>query len=427
MRGSLRQRAGAWELKVYVGRDPLTGRKRYASRTVRSGSRRAAEKALAAFVTEVGEKPVFPERNRTFGELLERWYEAASPDWSPNTAYQVRHVIDRRLHGLHGRQVRQLSVEDLDRFYAATRKRGGKAGRALSTATVNRIHGVVRLALQQGVRWGWLADNPALLARPGREHRTPISVPAANDVIRLLEAAGESDQELLTFLFLDAETGARRGELAALRLSDFGDDSVMISRALAIGPISEDALRLHDGHIWVGTKLRGRCPTAVIEKDNPKNNNSVRTLSLSPATMELVHLQEARLRDAAATIGVDYPDDGFLFPGSIDGTRPLRADTWTHRFARLREATGLDGIRLHDLRHFVATTLLTSGVDLSTVAGRLGHGSGGKTTLAIYSHFLRAPDQVASQLMANVLVGARPTNGDPGKVIPMRKRAKTKT
>ncbi len=60
-------------------------------------------------------------------------------------------------------------------------------------------------------------------------------------------------------------------------------------------------------------------------------------------------------------------------------------------------------MRLHDVRHFVATTLLTSGVDLATVAGRLGHGGGGKTTLAIYSHFLREPDRVASDVMASVL------------------------
>ncbi len=69
---------------------------------------------------------------------------------------------------------------------------------------------------------------------------------------------------------------------------------------------------------------------------------------------------------------------------------------------RLRHSLGLS-VRLHDVRHFVATILLTSGVGLATVAGCLGHARGGKTTLAIYSHFLREPDRVASDVMASVL------------------------
>ncbi len=42
----------------------------------------------------------------------------------------------------------------------------------------------------------------------------------------MLDGAGEEDPEMLTFLFLDAETGARRGEVSALRLDDFGPDFV---------------------------------------------------------------------------------------------------------------------------------------------------------------------------------------------------------
>ena len=67
----------------------------------------------------------------------------------------------------------------------------------------------------------------------------------------MLEAAEEKDPEWLTFLFLDAETGARRGaELAALRLDDFTLDTVSISRSLAVGLLTENNLRSYRGHIW---------------------------------------------------------------------------------------------------------------------------------------------------------------------------------
>jgi integrase len=369
VRGYLRQRGGSWELKAYVGRDPVTGRKRYRSKTIAGGTRREAEKQLAAFVAELGEHPPATKPGRTIGELLERWYEACSPDWSPTTAYQTRWMIDHRLIGLRERAVRDLTVQDLDTFYAALRARGGKGGRRLATSSVSRVHGIVRLALEQAVRWGWRKDNPAELANPGRHRAVRIKPPTPADVAALLEAAGERDPEWLTYLFLDAETGARRGELAALRLDDFALDTVSISRSLAVGLLTEDNLRTYRGHVWPSGKQRGRHPTALIEKDSPKNDSSERTLSLSTMTLDLVEQQRVRLCERAAAAGGSYPDNGFLFPGAVDGSRPLRADTWSHRFTRLRDGVGLEAVRLHDLRHFVATTLQMSSVTADASLG----------------------------------------------------------
>jgi integrase len=52
MRGHIRQRGDTWELRAYVGRDPVTGRKKYLTRTFRGG-KRASEEALTKFVVEV--------------------------------------------------------------------------------------------------------------------------------------------------------------------------------------------------------------------------------------------------------------------------------------------------------------------------------------------------------------------------------------
>ena len=67
-------------------------------------------------------------------------------------------------------------------------------------------------------------------------------------------------------------------------------------------------------------------------------------------------------------------------------------------FARLCERAGLSGVRLHDLRHYVATRLLAAGVDVRTVAGRLGHRNAA-TTLNVYSHFLAKADQEAANVL----------------------------
>jgi integrase len=423
MAGHWRKRGNRIELRAYVGLDPLTGRKRYATRTIQLVGKREAEKALSAFVAELaGSHSSARGSGKTFGELLEQWFTARSGDWSPGTAYQTRWIIDHRLEGLRDRPMRAVDTAMLDEFYGALRQRGGKKGKPLAASSVQRVHGVVRLALDQAVRWGWRSDNPALKASPGKAQKAKISPPSTGEVTRILEAAAAQDPELLTFLFLDAETGARRGELSALRLYDFDDDSVRIARSLTIGLMTEEAGRAHKNRIWPADWQRGERPTALIEKENPKNQNSIRTISLSPATMVLVREQCARLDERALQAGIAYPETAFLFPSSIDGLRPWRPDTWTRRFARIRDALEIK-VRLHDVRHFVATTLLTSGVDLGTVAGRLGHGGGGKTTLAIYSHFLREPDRVASDVMARVLATTSPSE-ESGAVIALATRRK---
>ncbi len=77
-------------MRAYVGRDPLTGRKQYRTKTVRVNGQREAERALAAFVTSL-ESGV--PTSGTFGELVERWIERASVGWSPSNALTVQNTV----------------------------------------------------------------------------------------------------------------------------------------------------------------------------------------------------------------------------------------------------------------------------------------------------------------------------------------------
>lgn len=69
-----------------------------------------------------------------------------------------------------------------------------------------------------------------------------------------------------------------------------------------------------------------------------------------------------------------------------DGT-PLRPGTVSKAFSKLTSKAGLEGIRLHDLRHTHASLLLGEGVHLKVVSERLGH-SGIAITADLYSHVL---------------------------------------
>jgi integrase len=86
-----------------------------------------------------------------------------------------------------------------------------------------------------------------------------------------------------------------------------------------------------------------------------------------------------------AALGARLADDAALF-ADVAG-RPWRPDVFTNRFARLRDGLGLQRVRLHDLRHFVATELGDGGVPIATISKRLGHRDV-STTLNIYTHVL---------------------------------------
>lgn len=77
----------------------------------------------------------------------------------------------------------------------------------------------------------------------------------------------------------------------------------------------------------------------------------------------------------------------------------------TKRFITYRKAAKVD-CRLHDLRHFMATTMLTAGIPITTVSARLSH-AGTSTTLNVYAHAVPAGDSFAAEVLGGILDNAR--------------------
>lgn len=73
----------------------------------------------------------------------------------------------------------------------------------------------------------------------------------------------------------------------------------------------------------------------------------------------------------------------------------------------------LRSTRLHALRHYSATELLAAGVDLRTVAGRLGHGGGGTTTLNTYAAWVEQADRRAAETIATIVPRPQPLPREP--------------
>jgi integrase len=382
MKGSMRQRGSAWELRVYLGADPVTGKQRYATKTVRAG-KREAQRLLNEMKVEA-ERGLATRTTATVGELLDRWLELAREDFSPKTTRETAGYIERNLRPELGDvRLSKLTTASLDRYYRSLLVDGGRNGRPLAPGSIRRIHGILRRALAQGVRWGWLGVNPAAAASPPRVPMPEIAPPTPAQLAKLQKAIDASDPELGVFVRLSAMTGARRSEVLALRWTDVDLERgvVTIGRGLVQGP---------DG---------------LVEKDT-KTHQTRRVALDAPTTAVLTDHRSAAF-ERAQHCGVALADDAFVFADDVAGTTPWYPDSASRRFRKACVEVGLNSVRLHDLRHYVATRLLSAGVDVRTVAGRLGHRNAA-TTLNVYSHFVPEADQEAAEILGRLSTPAEP-------------------
>jgi integrase len=180
----------------------------------------------------------------------------------------------------------------------------------------------------------------------------------------LAEARGT---EWFPIMALYAGSGLRRGEAVGLRWSDIDLEKATASLNRTAQPVRGDSRRVLD------------LP--------PKTPRSRRTVRLPGFVVEALSEWKAKQNERKVRSGV-RSDDVFTAP---TGGR-YHPDSVTHAFVRLSRAAGVD-CRLHDLRHFVASELLRSGVNIKIVSERLGHSST-SFTMDTYAHLL--PDDQAT-------------------------------
>ena len=378
MRGAKRKRReGVWELRVYVGRDPVTGKDRQVSRTFRGGSREA-DQALRDLVEKYGESP--PDGfGATFGQLLDRWLEECERmDLSPTTMRTYRAQIKQTIRPRLGKiTLSRLTPKQLDDLYGAMKAEG------LSPKTIRNHHAIISSALHQGARWGWVKQNVADRAKPPRIAQRRVTAPSVDDVRSVIEAAEERDPRLAPLLMLAALTGMRRGELCALRWTDVDLErgELEVSRSLVV------------------------VPGGLAEKTTKTDRS--RTVALDVVGIALLTRHRVKVDDWARQAEVTVAPDAHVFSHAVDGSKPFRPDNVTGFFTRVRDSLDLPEVRLHDLRHFTATQLIGAGVDVRTVAGRLGH-SDPSVTLRVYSHALEERDRAAADIMGRVLSPTQP-------------------
>jgi integrase len=411
-KGHIRKHGDGYQVVVPVGRDPVTGRYRYAYESARNLDEAKERREEMVGRIADGREPTV---KATVGELLDKWLAVAELELTTRVTYEgyIERVIRPVLGGIRLREL-ERRVDVLDGLYAELRRCrklcGGRKGlidhrppgrppqagqetptghvcdkrcrphqcRPMEPATILQIHSILRRAFKYAVRWQWIRQNPAQLASVPRSVAQLTDPPTPAEATRLLKVAREHSPDLALFVWLVMVTGARRGELCSLRWTDIDaeDGDLLIERAYAV-----------------------RQGTKVIKTTK---THQKRRLALDGGTLDLPSEHREQCAKRAEEAGGELRKDGYVFSRDGLGELPWFPDTVTKWVTTAATQAGVDAT-IKSLRHYNATQMLTGGIDLRTAAARLGHSSGGHITLKVYAHRTRPSDQRAAEILARGL------------------------
>ncbi|MEV5302776.1 site-specific integrase [Amycolatopsis methanolica] len=406
-RGRIEQRGDSLRVVLYAGIDPVTGRRSYLRETIK-GSDDAAWRKAENTLTQFRAK-VIKQRSTAstvkFGYAIDEWLRTADLETSTRDGYMG--YIDRVIKPILGNTpVSKIGARQLETLYAELRrcrkrcdgkpfielhKKDGDHDciaakcvphecKPMAASTVRQIHSIISGVLNAAVRWEWIDSNPAKIAQRPKQKPPEPDPPSPADAARLVEAAFEMSEDWGTLVWLVMTTGMRRAEVAGLRWSR----------------VDLDAEVIEIRRTYVQSKGKGK------EKDT--KTHQMRRLALDSETVALLRAHKQYCRDELFKVGVELTDDMFVFMSArtADARVPYSPDAISRRYKRMaaRLNPPID-THIHALRHFSATELLTAGIDLRTVAGRLGHGGGGATTLRVYAAWVAASDRKAAEILGS--------------------------
>jgi integrase len=406
-----------WSYQLTTG-TKRTGRKHHS----RGGfaTRKACEAALAEVVAALGRgdrRPLVKRTDQTVGEHLDEWLAQcqvrARRPLKPSTAAGYGNAIKVWIKPHIG----DVPLADLDRdhlvaLYAKLRDRGGKGRkvvkpaprspdgsrvtgdpshtyetRPLGSRSVQLAHTILTKALASAVADDKIPVSPIERIHP--DHR-PTHTP------RKLADRHWSPEQARTFLAHVAEgrlhplwalaldTGARRGELAALRWSDvdLDDGRVTIAR----------------NRVMVG---------AQVVEGTPKSAKSHRRVDIDAGTVTVLKRWKATQMRERMAAGPAWAggDDPYLFTDELG--EPYRPDGLSDRFDKAQSGAGVPALTFHGLRHTSATLALSAKpvpVPIHVVSERLGHATV-SITADIYAHVLEDQRTDAAQRIGGALYG----------------------
>jgi integrase len=301
-------------------------------------------------------------------------------DAEVKTLVEYAHHLRRLMPHVGNLRLDRLTRTDMKKAYGALRQRGSKTGGPLHPRTVLHVHRIFHHAMEEAVADGLIAVNPVAahgrhigLAKVGK---SPAKAPTAEELGRYVEVGRASPHWV--FMLTAILTGARRGELVALRWCDIDFDGRLITVRRVMCEAS--------GKFWI--------------RHYPKDKDP-RTFTISDELVEELRRLQLRQKEERLSFGKHYRTDlDLVFTRMGEGGAPWKPSDLGAEMRKLHRAAGLPAsvTPIHGLRHANATLAIEEGVPVKVVAERLGH-STPRITQELYVHSTEALDRGAADAL----------------------------
>lgn len=248
-----------------------------------------------------------------------------------------------------------ITQRDLTTFHAKEKER-------TSSTTANHYLALLKRMLNLAVKWGLLEKNPAAGMDKFKEPPSRERFLTKEELPNFLKALDELDDRLsVAAIKLLLFTGCRRNEILSMKW---------------------DQVRFDEGRIFLPTTKNGRS----------------RSVLLNVKARDILEGLRARMDDDTRT-----RNSAFVFP-SRAGTRKGYIYDLRKPFGAACAIAGIEGLRIHDLRHSFATIAIMGGASLYDVQKLLGHSDISMTQR--YAHMVDESLQRATDNAAHVINNA---------------------
>jgi integrase len=334
-----------------------------------TGSRGEAEAAARAW----GGKAEYQGAPRVSASIKFRDWHALLltmlPNLRPQSLRSYRALAKNHLGWLGDRSLASLTPADGIAYLAQLRNDG------VGVATIHFAFRMVRSALTAATNMGVIANNPFAGVTMPKQPRTTKPVPTLEQLAALARDDGAEPARL--GVLLAVATGARRGELMAIRWQDIDLDA---------------------GRLSINGQIE--CATTPVVRAPLKTEASRRTIAL-PASI-LPELRNARMDAARVALEIGVPiGDLPVLPARRDGSAWWHPDCFHKVAVAYLRSRGVPG-SVGKLRHAHATSLISNRLNPVMVQKRLGHADI-TTTLKMYTHALPTDDEAAADFMSAFL------------------------
>lgn len=404
--GSIRPRGSGFQIRVSAGRHPETGKWIYLEETWPTEEEAETARDRLVALVESGKAA---EAMESFGAAVRKWLdsredEVASGELAADTLSHYRNLAENHVIPALGDIAvssleRELvpAAEQLYRAIGKCRVRcqgrmeiehyapgvgnarlvrdltghmcGGRCKphtciRA-SASMLKKVHGVITGTCAMLYRWGTIsADTSKRIKAPKGKQVNP-KAPTTVEVAQLIEAAFAEDGDWGTIVWLLLVTGARRAEIARSQLKDID----------------------FERHL--------------VFIDSSKVDGTSRWVALDEVTIGLLAALRARIEERLGFAGLTITGEEYLYSYKADHAKPGSLSYFSQRFKAMGKAIGID-THPHELRHYAVTELIAGGVDIVSVARRVGHRAP-STTSDIYAAWRPEADNRAVSVLTSGL------------------------